>query len=122
MPCLPASPSRRTRSPASAATSNGSRATSRTISEGRMQNAECRKRPWAAHEGIRATRNPALCGAATATHQMETGEGVGLFLKEECRMQNAEKDLGPRTKAFARRVIRLYVALPRQPVARSRSE
>ncbi|MGD0262702.1 MAG: four helix bundle protein [Verrucomicrobiota bacterium] len=32
-------------------------------------------------------------------------------------MQNAEKDLAARTKNFARRVIRLYVALPRQPVA-----
>ena len=32
-------------------------------------------------------------------------------------MQNAERDLAARTKNFARRVIRLYVALPRQPVA-----
>jgi four helix bundle protein len=32
-------------------------------------------------------------------------------------MQNAEKDLPERTKAFARRVIRLHVALPQQPVA-----
>jgi four helix bundle protein len=32
-------------------------------------------------------------------------------------MQNAEKDLAARTKSFARRVIRLYVALPREPVA-----
>ena len=32
-------------------------------------------------------------------------------------MQNAEEDLAARTKAFARRVIRLYVALPREPVA-----
>ena len=32
-------------------------------------------------------------------------------------MQNAEKDLAERTKRFARRVIRLYVALPREPVA-----
>ncbi len=41
---------------------------------------------------------------------------------ENCRRskggrQNAEKDLAARTKSFARRVIRLYVALPRQPVA-----
>src|SRR5205809_3765998 len=28
-------------------------------------------------------------------------------------MQNEEKDLIPRTKAFARRIIRLYVALPK---------
>ena len=27
--------------------------------------------------------------------------------KEECRMQNAERDLAPRTREFARRVIRL---------------
>jgi len=32
-------------------------------------------------------------------------------------MQNSEKNLAARTKAFARRVIRLYVALPHQPVA-----
>jgi len=32
-------------------------------------------------------------------------------------MQNAEKDLGPRTKDFARRVIRLFVALPKETVA-----
>ena len=32
-------------------------------------------------------------------------------------MKNEEKDLAARTKDFARRVIRLYVALPRQPVA-----
>jgi len=32
-------------------------------------------------------------------------------------MQNAERDLAARTKSFARRVIRLYVALPREPVA-----
>ena len=32
-------------------------------------------------------------------------------------MQNAEKDLAARTKSLARRIIRLYVALPRQPVA-----
>ncbi|HEY5297746.1 MAG TPA: four helix bundle protein [Verrucomicrobiae bacterium] len=29
-------------------------------------------------------------------------------------MQNAETDLGERTKQFARRIIRLYVALPKQ--------
>lgn len=29
-------------------------------------------------------------------------------------MQNAEKDLGPRTKMFARRVIRLYLALSKR--------
>jgi four helix bundle protein len=28
-------------------------------------------------------------------------------------MMNDEKDLGPRTKLFARRIIRLYVALPK---------
>ena len=32
-------------------------------------------------------------------------------------MQNAEKDLPERTKSFARRIIRLFVALPREPVA-----
>ena len=32
-------------------------------------------------------------------------------------MQNAERDLAARTKSFARRIIRLYVALPREPVA-----
>lgn len=32
-------------------------------------------------------------------------------------MQNAEKDLGPRTKEFARRVIRLFSALPKDTVA-----
>ena len=31
-------------------------------------------------------------------------------------MQNAEKDLAERTKNFARRIIRLYVALPREAV------
>jgi four helix bundle protein len=36
--------------------------------------------------------------------------------KEECRMQNEEKDLAPRTKMFARRIIRLYVALPKANV------
>jgi len=35
----------------------------------------------------------------------------------EGRMQNAEKDLAARTKTFARRIIRLYVALPLKPVA-----
>jgi four helix bundle protein len=29
---------------------------------------------------------------------------------------NDEKDLGPRTKAFARRIIRFYVALPKDDV------
>jgi four helix bundle protein len=29
---------------------------------------------------------------------------------------NDERDLGPRTKAFARRIIRLYAALPRNDV------
>ena len=38
-------------------------------------------------------------------------------MKAEGRMQNAEKDLAARTKSFARRIIRLYVALPREPVA-----
>ena len=32
-------------------------------------------------------------------------------------MQNAEKDLAARTKTFARRIIRLYVALPKETVA-----
>jgi four helix bundle protein len=32
-------------------------------------------------------------------------------------MQNAEKDLAPRTKEFARRVIRLFVALPKSTAA-----
>lgn len=32
-------------------------------------------------------------------------------------MQNAEKDLAARTKNFARRVIRLYVALPKETLA-----
>jgi four helix bundle protein len=32
-------------------------------------------------------------------------------------MQNAEKDLAARTKNFARRTIRLYVALPKETVA-----
>ncbi len=31
-------------------------------------------------------------------------------------MMNDEKDLGPRTKTFARRIIRLYAALPRNDV------
>jgi four helix bundle protein len=32
-------------------------------------------------------------------------------------MQNEEKDLAVRTKNFARRIIRLYVALPKETVA-----
>ena len=32
-------------------------------------------------------------------------------------MKNEEKDLGPRTKQFARRVIRLFVALPNDTAA-----
>jgi four helix bundle protein len=32
-------------------------------------------------------------------------------------MMNAERDLVPRTKEFARRVIRLYAALPKEVVA-----
>ena len=32
-------------------------------------------------------------------------------------MKNAEKDLLPRTKDFARRIIRLYVALPKETLA-----
>jgi four helix bundle protein len=32
-------------------------------------------------------------------------------------MQNAEKDLAARTKNFARRIIRLYIALPKETVA-----
>ena len=32
-------------------------------------------------------------------------------------MQNEEKDLRPRTKMFARRIIRLYVALPKETAA-----
>jgi hypothetical protein len=35
----------------------------------------------------------------------------------EGRMKHAEKDLAERTKKFARRIIRLFVALPREPVA-----
>ena len=38
-------------------------------------------------------------------------------MKEECRMKNEEKDLAPRTKKFARRIIRLYVALPKHDAA-----
>jgi four helix bundle protein len=34
----------------------------------------------------------------------------------EGRMKNEEKDLMPRTKAFARRIIRLYIALPKNNV------
>jgi four helix bundle protein len=48
---------------------------------------------------------------------MEAGQRAGILLKAEGRMQNAEKDLAARTKSFARRIIRLYVALPREPVA-----
>ena len=33
------------------------------------------------------------------------------------RMKNANKDLAERTKSFAGRIIRLYVALPHGPVA-----
>src|ERR1700690_3929299 len=32
-------------------------------------------------------------------------------------MRNSEKDLAARTKSFARRIIRLYVALPKETVA-----
>jgi four helix bundle protein len=32
-------------------------------------------------------------------------------------MQNAEKDLAARTKSFARRIIKLYVALPKDTLA-----
>ena len=32
-------------------------------------------------------------------------------------MQNDEKDLAARTKSFARRIIRLYIALPKETVA-----
>src|ERR1039458_1101565 len=42
MPCLPTSPFRPIRRPASAAISNGNRAMSRSTSEGRRQNEECR--------------------------------------------------------------------------------
>ena len=35
------------------------------------------------------------------------------MMKDECRMMNGDKDLRPRTKQFARRIIRLYVALPK---------
>ncbi len=38
-------------------------------------------------------------------------------MNAECRMKNEEKDLAERTKKFARRIIRLFVALPREPVA-----
>jgi len=37
--------------------------------------------------------------------------------KVEVRMQNAEKDLVQRTKMFARRIIRLYCALPKHDSA-----
>jgi four helix bundle protein len=36
---------------------------------------------------------------------------------EEGRMQNEENDLAARTKDFARRIIRLYCALPKETVA-----
>ena len=39
-----------------------------------------------------------------------------MIRKEECRMQNAERDLVPRTKMFARRIVRLYVALSKTNV------
>ena len=48
---------------------------------------------------------------------MEAGQRTGILVKAEGRMQNAEKDLAARTKSFARRIIRLFVALPREPVA-----
>jgi len=38
-------------------------------------------------------------------------------VNEEGRMQNAEKDLAARTKNFARRIIRLYIALPKETLA-----
>src|SRR5579862_43408 len=38
-------------------------------------------------------------------------------VNEEGRMQNEEKDLAARTKDFARRIIRLYSALPKETVA-----
>ncbi|MEK7676256.1 MAG: four helix bundle protein [Verrucomicrobiota bacterium] len=36
---------------------------------------------------------------------------------EEGRMKNGEVDLGLRTKTFARRIIRLYAALPKETAA-----
>ena len=33
--------------------------------------------------------------------------------RDECRMMNEDKDLGPRTKMFARRIIKPYAALPK---------
>jgi four helix bundle protein len=36
--------------------------------------------------------------------------------KEEGRMKNEENDLLPRTKKFARRIIRLYVSLPKNNI------
>ena len=35
----------------------------------------------------------------------------------KCRMKNEAKDLRPRTKDLARRIIRLYVKLPKETVA-----
>jgi four helix bundle protein len=48
---------------------------------------------------------------------MEAGKRAGVLVNAEGRMKNAEKDLAERTKKFARRIIRLFVALPREPVA-----
>lgn len=46
---------------------------------------------------------------------MEAGQRTGLLLNAEGRMQTAEpgRDLGLRTKQFARRIIRSYLALPK---------
>ena len=38
------------------------------------------------------------------------------MMKDEWRMMNDERDLAPRTKTFARRIIRLYAALPKNNV------
>ena len=48
---------------------------------------------------------------------MEARQRAGVLVNAECRMKNEEKDLAERTKKFARRIIRLFVALPREPVA-----
>jgi four helix bundle protein len=39
------------------------------------------------------------------------------MMKDEWRMMKEDKDLAPRTKMFARRIIRLYAALPKTAVA-----
>jgi four helix bundle protein len=48
---------------------------------------------------------------------MEIRQRTGLLLKAEGRMQKEERDLAVRTKVFARRIIKLYTALPKETVA-----